>query len=354
MDNQINVLIVTDGKPGHLSNSLGVLKSFERNFRVSSCSLTVRLRLKLLRVVLRLLLNHFFRLSHLPHAFQVRVLALFYIIDCPERIDGSCSYDWVISTGGDTSFINAWLSDVFNARNVYCSSLRGLNPSLFTLLVTTNEERALPNEIGLSLAPVPVDRLFLSEAGAGFRTKHGLLRCDVWTLLVGGNGAGCCYTDSCMLQLAQAVVDLASRVGVQILVTTSRRTGLQAERVLQSVFESHPSVSSLTLYNQKPEKVLNSYLGASDCIFCTVDSGSMISESIAAGKPVYVLVPLQVKRLVMYEAFLKRHVDARRIKLVQFGDIAILDIDRDIREHFRLLPRDTITELAERLVGFGG
>lgn len=349
MNNGLRLLILSDNKPGHVTGSMGVLASIEKLTPVQQVTLQVRLRLKFMRYPLRLLLNHPGLLDRLSKPAQRWLLKLCYAIKEPRVLDTADGFDWLISAGGDTSFLNAWVARLSGIKNLYCSSLRGLNPSLFTVVLSLRTGPAGNNEIQLELAPAPIDREKIREQGRQFRSAQTLENETVWAVLIGGDGAGYRYDRSSMELLAKGLLALAERNKARLLITTSRRTGLKLEQILKTHFDTRPAVAYATYFNHQPEKVVAKFLGAADVVFCTEDSGSMITEALATGKPVYVLVPEQVRPQPFYQAFLQQHIDSKHIRQVPLPALPALDVSQDAAAYFHLLANDPITELAGKL-----
>ena len=345
----IRCLILSDNKPGHVTNSMGVFKAIQTLVAAESVVLQVRLRLKMIRYPLRWLLNRPTLLRRIPAGAQRRLMRLVYKIDEPQHLDAARTFDWVISSGGDTSFLNAWLARRHGLKNMYCSALRGLNPSLFTVYFSLGAASVHGNNIRVPFIPLLTDRARIMEQGRQFRTAHGLERETVWCVLIGGDGAGYHYDSGSLEQLARGILALARDHRAKLLVTTSRRTGLKLERVLKSVLDDCPAVAYATYFNHRPEKVVASFLGAADVVFCTADSGSMITEAMTAGKPVYSLIPEQVRPQPFYQAFLQSHADAHRIKPVSIDSLHALDPKQDVASYFQVLEKDTTAELAAQL-----
>jgi mitochondrial fission protein ELM1 len=205
------------------------------------------------------------------------------------------------------------------------------------------------NNIRVPFIPLLTDRARIMEQGRQFRTAHGLEHETVWCVLIGGDGAGYHYDSGSLEQLARGILALARDHQAKLLVTTSRRTGLKFERALQALLGDCPAVAYATYYNHRPEKVVAPFLGAADVVFCTADSGSMITEAMTAGKPVYSLIPEQVRPQPFYQAFLQSHADAHRIKPVAIGSLHALDPKQDVASYFQVLEKDTTAELAAQL-----
>jgi mitochondrial fission protein ELM1 len=273
---------------------------------------------------------------------------MFYKIDSKPHTSTNY-FDWIVSAGGDTSFLNAWLARLNGTKNIYCSSLRGLNPELFTITTSATSTSTAPNNIKLKLAPAPISRKTITEQGSVFRVEHKLQNDRLWAVLIGGDGAGYIYSAIEMQDLANGLLKLAQINGARLLITTSRRTGIKNEQILKAILGNHPQVAYATFFNNKPEKVVANYLGAAEVVFCTADSGSMITESMAAGKPLYLLQPKSIKITPFYHSFLRGHIDGKRLREIYISEINSIDVKSDIKNHFELLEQDPITELAEKL-----
>lgn len=341
----VHMTILYDGRPGHLAASKGVLRSFERVTETRHTLVNIRLRLKFTRPLLRALLNRR-RFSSLSTRFQQKLIQLFYKIDGDLPSIGQA--DWCLSTGGDTSFLNAWLGQLYGRKNIYCSSLRGLDPTLFTWLISARTTPPGPNEIRLSVIPVPVDREETRQKGKTFRAEKQLGDTPLWAVLIGGDGLGYRFSMTSYQQLADGLTALAEKHQARLLITTSRRTGAVAENVLKERLAGHPTVAHLTLYGQNPEKVVAAFTGAADMIFCTADSGSMISESVAMGVPVYALadrdhIPSPLQPL------LQKNMDQKRVSLRFIDELQKLDLDGNDRDCFCLLETDPVSELADKI-----
>jgi len=340
------IAILYDGCPGHLTASKGVLRSFERLTPIEHTVVTIHLRMKWVRRVLRALLNRPALLDRIPTSFQRRLIHYLYRIDID--IESIGPFDWIISTGGDTSFLNVWLTRLLGIKNIFCSSLRGLRPDLFTCLISARTAPRGPNEINLSLIPVPVEREKNRQLGAQLRSEKALGDVPIWAVLIGGDGAGYHFDHKSFIRLANGVIALAERHGARLLITTSRRTGTAAEKVLRDRLGEHPSVAHLTLYNHQPEAVVAKFIGAADLIFCTADSGSMISEAIAMGSPVYALIPRKAFPAAL-QPLLKNNIDRYHIRLRFLDELAETDIPADREKFFQPLGKDPVTELTEKL-----
>lgn len=346
MPDAIRLLILSDNKPGHASASEGVLSSIQKLVTVHYDTLHVRLRGKPMRYPLKLLLNSPKVLRAIPQKFQRRLISWFYRTPDRQILQSANTYDWLLSAGGDTSFLNAWLARLHGIRNIYCSSLRELDPALFTVLISSRPGSNGTHEIRVPLAPKPVDHDQITAAGQRFRTEHHLHGETVWAVLIGGDGAGFHFDNKDMESLASGLLALADRHHARLLLTTSRRTGTDLEDVLQAALNKHPAVAYASYYNHHPEKVVAPFLGAADLLFCTADSASMVTEAMTAGKPLYVLSPRKSRPERLHRAFLQKHADAQHLHLLALPELATHAIDQDT---FSVIPNHLVDELAHKL-----
>lgn len=350
MSDVIRILILSDHKPGHLSSSIGVLKSIEKLAAVDAVTLGVTLRFKFLRYPLRVMLNRDSTICRIPLRLQQLLIRFCYKIEFPEQLAAAVAHcEWILSSGGDTSFLNAWIARAYSINNIYCSSLRGLKPELFTLIISIQSGPARSNEIKTPIPPAPVDRDQLRVRGRRFRETKHLDGGPVWAVLIGGDGAGYHFARVDMEQMADGLVALAARHDARLLITTSRRTGSKLEDVLRQRLLDQPTVKYATYYNHRPEKVVAEFLGSADMVFCTADSGSMITEAITAGRPVYALEPQRVRSKAFYRLFLNQLDVCRHIKRIPIEQLSLIDIKQDQSSYFQLLEKDTIHDLAEKI-----
>ncbi len=97
--------------------------------------------------------------------------------------------DFIISTGGNTAGLNAWLRKIYHCKNILNGKLRGLNENHFTA-VTTVIDLGYSNQIILDVAPSIITALLLQEKSRLFCKQHAIPEHnEYYTLLIGGNGA---------------------------------------------------------------------------------------------------------------------------------------------------------------------
>ena len=134
--------------------------------------------------------------------------------------------DLIISTGGNTSNLNAWLALAYSSKNLLNGALRGLKEELFTY-VTTVIDLGYKNQIILDVAPNTITKEKLIEKSIEFSTLHNLdMNQKYCSLLIGGDGAGYKYDDKFYDDLIAFVEKVSKEKNIKWLITTSRRTPL--------------------------------------------------------------------------------------------------------------------------------
>jgi mitochondrial fission protein ELM1 len=113
-------------------------------------------------------------------------------------------------------------------------------------------------------------------------------------MVLGGKSLSHSFTEQDWKGLGRAMNRLSEMNGIRWLVTSSRRTGGQAEAWLRESLDSN-HVAGAVWWSEKPEKLLYEYLGSAGQVFVTQDSVTMVTEATACKSPPVVLTPAQVR-----------------------------------------------------------
>lgn len=308
---KLRLWCLSDGVPGHFNQSKGLIKSLEHGYDVEIQWIDSRLKLPPLRRLMRKLLNK----NVQRYAGWIEKL---HTIELPAE---NQLPDLLISTGGNTAYINIALAQRYGCKNFFIGSLRGLDPALFTRVFTI-EPVGAANNIVMSLAPTPMSWDQLEAAGKPLKASHDK---PLWTMLIGGSTREYRYSADNWAAIADGMNQLAAKHGIKWLVTTSRRTEEQAEQILCERLE--PAViADAVWYKREPRKIMAAYLGAAEQIFCTEDSLSMLTEAVSAGKPVTAIQPDDFEPEVRYENALRRLVDRGWITRIPADQLATIQL----------------------------
>lgn len=270
------VWVISDGIPGHFNQSKGVLLALEQLYILKVEWVELRLKSGIYRRILSWLLNH--------TKPSIGLLSFFYRGQLP-----SGKPDLVIGAGGKSMFAVAWLGQNFAAKTIFAGSLRQLKPELFHAVLILEPSMQAPF-ISLQTSPMPISQSVLKQAAEVWLAQHVKPEKPLWAMLVGGDGAGATYQSTDWQTLAVQMNALAAQHHIQWLLTTSRRTGASAEQILRQSLNPE-FLADAVWWSEAPHPVTSSYLGLSEVVWCTVDSMSMMMESVSALRPVVAVTP---------------------------------------------------------------
>lgn len=104
-------------------------------------------------------------------------------------------------------------------------------------------------------------------------------------VLIGGSNKVYRMTPAIVRDLGDKLAHASRTHGAGLVITLSRRSGLEVEPVLREKLAGLPYV----IWDGKGKNPYFAYLGLADHIVVTADSVSMASEACSTGKPVYVV-----------------------------------------------------------------
>lgn len=271
----IHVLIINDGRPGHVNQSFGIVESLKKERSITEEVVDISYRLKALRP----LINFFVK----RNSYLGDILNL-CLVKYSKKID--VRPDLIVSSGGYTCASSVLLARTFQTKNIFLGTPKGYSLADFSLVISSASLGAEKNNLVVDVMPQRFDKVGMRAAAREFLTERRLNSNYVyWSLLIGGPTHYYKYTKKDWEELVVAMNELAEKYSVKWLVSTSRRTPAKVEETLSLLLRSNPSITYSVFYNQKPEKCLPAFLGLSSYAFVTEDSTSMLSEVVAAGLP---------------------------------------------------------------------
>lgn len=263
----LNVWVLSDGAPGHLSQSRGIVDALATQVDVHVAMVELRVRSAFWKRMGRLLLP---RIRH-----SLPWLSRIYEMSLPPGAPAL-----IVSSGGNTLLANALLARETGAANVYSGTLKGYSADAYRCIFTVTSLGVANNHV-LSLPPVPGELARPLPAGNGEKCI---------AVLIGGDGAGYVYAEADWRCFADSLVRLARREQARLLLTTSRRTGAAVDTLLRQ----HIPVELLAdavWWSVAPRKGVRQFLQAASAVVVTEDSLTMVAESIYSGRPVIAVSP---------------------------------------------------------------
>lgn len=262
--NQLKVWVLSDGKPGHLNQSLGVAEMLSNDVEVIS------LKKRKLGGFLSLV-SPTLKVTSLPKA------------PWP---------DVVVATGNLTSSVSRYIKhqspSTFAVQMMAPLNRFGLkcvnDPSFDLIVAPVHEDLESTERVLVTKgAPNRITSTSLKEAHLKWAKTFNDLPQPRLAVLVGGTSKRYSFTMNEAEKLVSSLKEYQQK-GYSLMVTTSRRTGeeqsLYIERELQG--------KNTYIYKGEGENPYLGFLACADEICVTCDSVSMVSEACSTGKVVYV------------------------------------------------------------------
>ena len=326
-----NMLIISDGIPGHFNQSKGVAsilsKKHPSNINIIELSFKSHQFRRLITVLSRLLMK-------IPNRLTAKIISFFYSSINTNEID------LIIAAGGKTAPYSAALKILNDIPVIQLGSPRGLHSSLFNALVTIERYYEDSSNIIASITPNLYSPEVCTIAAKQKNLNEHIL------FLIGGEGIGYSYEDREWESLISVIKDLYNETHLPITVVTSRRSDPKVERKIQSELQEIPLDYSAWFHQGARNFNLAALFGAAKNIFVTEDSAMMISESISSGKPVTTLFPSGIKSPMRHKAHIQKYIDLNLITREPIEKFSIKEIEnssKNVQNHLSKL-RDQLEE----------
>jgi len=269
MPDDRKLLILSDGKPGHVNQSIAFAKHLGLDFEL--CEVTFR--------------HPFFKaLSYLLDRCHLKAFWLF------EQEPFLSPFRAVVSAGSNTYYANRVLAKKLGIPSVAIMLPRGYCLD-FDLIVAQNHDKPPQRS---NIIQVPINLSWLEP--------QGLVKPEddkrYISLVVGGDGTQG-KLDAVLLQRqVNNIFSLFPDHGIWL--TTSRRTSAGIEAMLRKY-----SFDRAFFYSDEPINPIPDFLKHSEYVFITADSSSMISEAVSFGHScVEILLLSDNKRVIGKFGFL--------------------------------------------------
>lgn len=320
------ILVLDDGKKGHLKQSLAVVKQLKRYRKNEGFSpdqtqvdiVEIRFKNKFAKAVFNLL-NPLFTFDCQGEA---RRLSWFLERKSYEEAVGRYA-DVVISCGSTLSGVNLFLKIENNARNLAVLDPGAWSRRKFDLVVIPRHDclaRKIKGEnvIMTDLAPNSIEPDEIASWGTRSGQEQEAKEGARIGVLLGGDNQYFSFGEGLMRSVVSGIKGAGERVDGFFYVTTSRRTPDAAEAVIKETFGGYPRCLKFVSGKDDPDKhTVEKILAFSDVVVVSGESISMVSEAVSSGKPVLVFMPDKKKsRLTKYERFVRGLEKKKYLKVV--------------------------------------
>ena len=339
------VLILSDGKPGHLKQSLAVVDALrERRPELAHQVVEVRYRHRLARAA-ALLWSWW-----LPRGWGAIWCLRRTLTPSSASALLSRYADLIVSCGSSLTAVNALWSFEQRAKSVVLMNPAPLPLRRFDLVVAPRHDRLPRQSNVVEIDGAMAGRLgeeTLREAGMRlktyprFRAGGANTSQPVVAVLIGGSTPTHQLTVAVVQAMLQHVLDACEGFDGACLVTTSRRTPPEVERWLTEHVETHPRCRLLVLAGRDPlDGTLTGMLGLARIVVVTSDSVSMLSEACASGRSVLAVeLPRALGRFVptKHDRFLQQLANTGSARCVTADDLGAAI--HDVMKHGAVSPR---------------
>ena len=133
-------------------------------------------------------------------------------------------------------------------------------------------------------------------------------------VIVGGAIKGRPFPTENVLELCRGIKQLKQKIGGSILITTSRRTGDEADKIIKQELKDLPQYNYY--WGDTRENPYAGFLAGADNIVITADSVSMCCEATGCGVPIYLYIGSEKWMTPKHFRFAQSLLDDKRAVLL--------------------------------------
>lgn len=161
-----------------------------------------------------------------------------------------------------------------------------VSPKLFDLLVVPQHDPARGDNVLVTTGALhKVTPARIASDTIKFADTLAALPQPRVAVLIGGTSKAHTLTPDIARSLADMLKKLVDEQNASLMITASRRTGEDNEKMLREALRG----DNIRFWDGQGDNPYFAYLGYADYIIVTEDSVTMVSEAISTGKPVYVM-----------------------------------------------------------------
>ncbi|HOO55367.1 MAG TPA: ELM1/GtrOC1 family putative glycosyltransferase [bacterium] len=347
------VLIVSDGKRGHVHQTEGVVRKLH-NVIGKKFEITIGKGYYLFLVFISIIARH----VSFSHPF-----ILFLVQKVTKSSMSSLikfSPDLIISAGSFTHPVTYLLSKIWNSKTVVCMRPSLLSVEDFDLVVVPrhDEYRCRGGNIIYTMGATShiSEGFIFAEAAALYPKLKGEVKRPIG-LLIGGNSSRNFITPEMAQEIVGEVLLACEENEISVLTTTSRRTPLEAEKNVKEQLEEHPNSAYLLLASESNDNPVPGIIGMCEVVIVTEDSVSMVSEIISGGKYAIVVKVGRSRKGFKFEKLFNDLMDEQYITYTSIEGInrSVTEVLKRKKRGFKPLDesRKVAVEIERRFFGEG-
>ena len=284
----MRAILLSDGKPGHYNQSLGVIERMpECKYHWIDVKFRSKQRDNLLRVFMRL-----FGGCRLPRQLIKACLHMALQRDTLDEIY-AVDPDFILSTGSSVAAPNLLIGQLFGVKTVTCRRPSPVGVHHFDLAILPRmywSRRNRANVCKTIGVPNRVRPEQLEMQRKELQTDLNLSDQKRIGVLIGGEDRYDTITETTADRLIEVLQGFATKWDNQLLLTTSRRTPIPVENLIDKHLSNTQCCPILILAHGENSLTdpVGTILALSDVIVVTEDSFSMVCEAASSGKRVII------------------------------------------------------------------
>lgn len=292
------VLVLNDGKAGHLNQSLAVANKIRaarttQGYAPDDTKIVV-VDVKYRNALGRAGLSASAAFSGWRCHGCMRCVRTCLTKKCYNKLMSTYA-EFVVSCGSSLEAVNVFMARELNAKNVIVMKPSGhIGLKKFSLAIVPRHDKPArrKNILKTTVAPNLIDRERMRADGEKLRAKLSLGGGNLIGLLIGGDNSEFSVSKRCVDKVIDGLIEACGKNGAEFLVTTSRRTASSVEKALCERLGRHPACRLLVIANEEnPEETVGGILDTAGVVVVSGESISMVSEAVSSGKRVVVFEP---------------------------------------------------------------
>ncbi|MCX5666248.1 MAG: ELM1/GtrOC1 family putative glycosyltransferase [Candidatus Omnitrophica bacterium] len=326
------VLVLNDGKAGHLNQSLSVARQIQRaratqNYGPEDTDIVV-VDVKYKGKFFRALLTFGSIFASWRCHGRMRLMKACLDNDSYEKLMKTYA-EFIVSCGSGLAPVNIFMSKENNAKNVVVMDPAipfGLKKFSFVIAPKHDNIKKGKSIITTTLAPNLVDIKTMEEAGERLKRSTGITKNNVIGLLIGGDNPEFTLSNDLLDKVLADLLKICGSNDADLLVTTSRRTNKAQESIIKAALQKNTRCKLLVIANENnPEGTLSGILALSRVVIVSGESISMVSEAVSSGKKT-VVFSLDKKRSAMtkHERALENLAEEGYVTIARSGELISL------------------------------
>ncbi len=332
-----NILILSDGKSGHVNQAKAVAKIIGRIMEERAKGFKGKAEGELIKVkevevkfknkFTKRLMNVFGLCSGICCNGCLGCLKL--CLNNKNFKELSSFYaDIVISCGSSLAPLNIMLARENRARNIVVMKPGLISPAKFDLEIIPEHDRPVrkKNIVVTKAALNLIDADSMREGAVNLQSRIRSLEQKKTRIgvLIGGESKNYTLTCEVTAVVIDELIKAASGLGGELLVTTSRRTSPAVDTLIKEKLLRHNLCPVLVIANEKNiEGTVAGILGLSDIVVVSGESISMISEALSSNKSVIVFeIGKKSARNTRHRHFLSSLKEKKYASLIKPEDLS--------------------------------